>query len=384
MPVSEPKPKGKIAGLCALLREDILRGRFEPGQALPPQDVLSKQHGVAEATVSVAIGRLAQQGLAVRIPGRGSFVVQRVPTQQKVLDFVRLTAYRTNESASWVLAWSDALSLAAQHRGWVVRLHNIPEGSNARVGRMVETLAESRGVIAFGPAVPGVSERLCRHAVPVVAVFQTRGGLGVKSEHYPQITYDRRESARLATEHLVSLGYSRIGFIGLGYAPLRSSGFLDAVRQHGLNIQGKWLLEIGRDLFRLSDASARVCRELCEKVLRDKDRPEAFCCSTSRIACLLQAVASDMGLKVPDDLAIIGCDETELDIPEHVPITSVAISMEESCQNALDALEQIVSEGHVNHNRLWEPIVMPLHLTVRDSCGAKLKGGSWKSQGGRT
>ena len=79
MRAGQTKIKGKIAGLCALVRKDILSGRFAPGSLLPAQSELGKQYSMAESTVSAAMGRLVHEGLAVRIPGRGSFVVERLP-----------------------------------------------------------------------------------------------------------------------------------------------------------------------------------------------------------------------------------------------------------------------------------------------------------------
>ena len=80
--------EGKIASLCSRLREDILNGKFKPGSRIPSQSRLSKQLGVPEATASAAVARLAHEGLAVRIRGRGSFVAENLPVEQQILDFI--------------------------------------------------------------------------------------------------------------------------------------------------------------------------------------------------------------------------------------------------------------------------------------------------------
>ena len=71
MALSGTNSKGKIARLCTLMRENILSGRLKPGASLPAQRELGRRHNVSEATVAAGLGRLVQEGLVVRIHGRG-------------------------------------------------------------------------------------------------------------------------------------------------------------------------------------------------------------------------------------------------------------------------------------------------------------------------
>ena len=113
-------------------------------------------------------------------------------------------------------------------------------------------------------------------------------------------------------------------------------------------------------------------------MLTDKDRPEAICCSDSFSAHHVRMVAAKLGLRVPEDLALVSCD-TETEDPtwlcQPTGLTNVSWSQEEVWKKALDLLEEMASQPKAARiGRLWDPVMMPLHLTVKDSCGAKLRG----------
>lgn len=116
------------------------------------------------------------------------------------------------------------------------------------------------------------------------------------------------------------------------------------------------------------------CREHLKRVLTSKDRPEAICCATARIGYVAEGVAAELGLKIPDDLALIACDGVHADVQGGIGMTTVGISREETCRRALEVLDQVSQEPWDDKPSIYEPTVMPLHLTVRDSCGARVRG----------
>ena len=383
MAIVEQKSQGKIGRTCERLRQDILRGLFQPGSMLPTQREIGKRYGVAQATASAAVGRLVHEGLAVTVHGRGSFVAEDLPVEHQIIDLVRMRAVDSLLGRSaWLLAWIEEFTQCSEQCGWTPRWHHILEDDAKDTEQLGTKFSKSKGVITFGTVPIELPWLLHGRGIPVVTVVARRGGLGEGPMPYPQISFDRRESAVIATEHLVSLGYRRIGFVGLIDAPLRKTGFMDVLQRHELSVEGNWVLSLERDVFCPGDVSDRLCRELCRQILKAKSGPEAICCSTQRMAHTLESEAMAMGLRVPDDLAIIACDETEPDIPHEVGISTVAVSRKQCCQKALELVEQVGAREELENLLLLEPIMMPLHLTIRDSCGARLKGVDTKEIGG--
>lgn len=368
MAVTKQK-KGKITKLYDHLRGEILAGIFEPGTLLPPQTQLSREHGMAESTASAAVGQLVAEGLAVRIHGRGSFVAEQLPVRYEILDFVRMKAPVGTQDRSWVLSWIEDFTHLSEQRGWTPRWHHVLEEQMGQFERLAARLADSRGVILFYDLPLQLAWLLHQRGVPAVSVFLVPGGLGEKAECFPQITYDRQETARLATEHLVSTGYRRIVFVGSDYSMVRIAGFLDVLSANKLLTLPNWWVRTTLDVGNLGRERTQI-----RSILEAQDRPEAFCCATKDLARAVKSVAEDLGLRVPEDLAIVACDEGEPELPGEPGITTVGTSREQICRKALDLIEQLRCRLDREDGRLWEPIVMPIELKVKDSCGARLKG----------
>ncbi|MEU8275699.1 GntR family transcriptional regulator [Microbispora bryophytorum] len=77
MTVDQLDPRPLWEQLAAIIRDQIKAGVFEPRQVLPSEAHLQQEHGVARGTVRRAMAALAEQGWAVTIQGRGSFVAPR-------------------------------------------------------------------------------------------------------------------------------------------------------------------------------------------------------------------------------------------------------------------------------------------------------------------
>jgi len=106
---SEPG-QSRYAALAAALRARIVAGEFPPGTALPAEQSLASEHGVALGTMRRALDLLAEQGLLERVHGRGTFVKQGL-SGAPMLRFFRFGA---DGAGSREVPQSRILSRAAQ------------------------------------------------------------------------------------------------------------------------------------------------------------------------------------------------------------------------------------------------------------------------------
>jgi DNA-binding LacI/PurR family transcriptional regulator len=145
---------------------------------------------------------------------------------------------------------------------------------------------------------------------------------------------DERAAGRIATEHLVSLGHERIGFVaGPAYAlPTREKtlGRLDALRaaelEDGLVAHSDFTVGGGRE----------ALRELLAKPARE--RPTAVICSSDLMAIGAMQEADAQGLRVPHDLSIVGFDGIDAASWTNPPLTTVEQPIDEIARTAVDAL----------------------------------------------
>lgn len=273
---------------------------------------VAKQAGVGMATVSRVLNGSPQV---------------REATRSRVLSAIDLLGYRPNPLAR-------GLSLGrCQTLGVVVPFFTHPSAVE-RLRGVVAALDESRydlvlfnvqspvhrdqhlasitgrdradGLLVMSMPIPaGDLKRLASAGVPVVLVDARGPGV-------PAVVSDDVAGGRLATEHLVGLGHERIGFIGDD--PKNSFGFTSsAMREHGY---AAVLAEAGipfrKQLVRHGAHDSSVAHGLAEELLDSDDPPTAVFASSDVQAMGVLAAATERGMRVPNDLSIIGFDDVEL------------------------------------------------------------------------
>ncbi|WP_336626585.1 MULTISPECIES: LacI family DNA-binding transcriptional regulator [unclassified Microbacterium] len=139
--------------------------------------------------------------------------------------------------------------------------------------------------------------------IPIVAVDPHTGRADI-----PTVEADSYGGARLATEHLIALGHRRIGFLSgrpdLRSAALREAGYRQALAEAGLPFDPR-LVASGR-------YEALAAREAAATLVSVEDRPTAVFAANDLSALAFLEVAAERGIRVPDDISVVGFD----DIPE--------------------------------------------------------------------
>ena len=205
-----------------------------------------------------------------------------------------------------------------QGRGFHVQTSN----SASRAEREIEQLRvleqQRVGGVLWAP-VSGQSERadaLRRRGIPVVLVDRAGDGTG-----YCSVSVDDVEGGRLATDHLLSLGHSSIAVVGgpgsLQQVRDRRLGADIARAQHG----GSASLLILSTASMESGAGVTAADQLV--ALPDAERPTAVFATNDLLAIgLLQGFVTH-GLRVPEDVAIVGYDDISFAASAAVPLSSV-------------------------------------------------------------
>lgn len=166
---------------------------------------------------------------------------------------------------------------------------------------------------------------------------------GLESPAATSVGVDERAAGRLATEHLLALGHRHIGFVaGEAFAqPTREKlvGRDDALRDAGIEPNGSvahagFSVEGGREALRALMESAPGAR------------PTGVICSNDLMAigALLEAAA--LGLRIPDDLSIVGFDGIEAGSWTQPPLTTVAQPLGDIAETAITALRTLIKAPH--------------------------------------
>jgi LacI family transcriptional regulator len=161
----------------------------------------------------------------------------------------------------------------------------------------------------------------------------------------------------LAVEHLLAAGRDRIAFVNgpVDTVPgaARAKGFAEAVKRYKLKAAG------GIEAADFTFAAGRAAG----KELFKKSRPNAVICANDLIAVGVMHELAAYGLKVPDDVAVVGMDDSELAEQSFPPLTSVNLGSAERGRRAAELLlARIEDDSHAPRRIVVQPT-----LSVRRS-----------------
>ncbi len=176
----------------------------------------------------------------------------------------------------------------------------------------------------------------------------------------PRVSIDNYAAAREAMAHLIWLGHERIGLVSSQNqyisTALRLSGYRDALREANLDVREDYIRRGAADYsFKSGFDSAR-------ELLRMPDRPTALLCVSDMLALGAIASAREMGLRVPEDVTVVGFDDVEHTTMFHPHVTTVAQPCAEIGEKAMQMLEAAISRAPLDRE-----VLLPHRLIVRES-----------------
>lgn len=223
------------------------------------------------------------------------------------------------------------------------------------VRRMLERKVEGVAVLTFGEE-ESVLDQLVNHDVPMVlAEFR------LDDPKASTILLDYTTGIHAAIDHLRQLGHTQIAFLAgphkLHSALTRENDFRGAMQSAGLPIQKKWIVECDHTL-KGGVAGFEELRGLTA-------RPTAILCSNDITAIGVLRAAYHAGLRVPQDLSVIGLDDIDFAEFTLPPLTTIRLSRADLARAAFEALRQ-QAEDPTNPKKQREFLVST-SLVVRGS-----------------
>jgi DNA-binding LacI/PurR family transcriptional regulator len=335
------------------------------------------------------IARVAQEaGVGVGTVSRvinGSASVSEA-TRRRVLDVVAELGYEPNATAralstgrtrsvgviapfftrSSVIERLRGVAPMLAASGYQLVLFDV-ERPEQRNGVFRSVIGRVDGLLSISLA-PSMADqrRLAAAGIPVVLVDQAHDAL-------PTVTVDDVEGGRIATAHLIELGHRRIAFAGdtvdgvhgASASSRRCVGYQRAIGEAGLPVRtdlvklrphGREAAAIARDLLELASPPTAV-----------------FASSDLQALAMIDALAA-LGMRVPDDLSVIGFDDVEL--ARYAGLTTVSQPLEDSGTKGAELLLAALEGEDVLQPRQH----LPLELVVRGTT-APPRGGEQGPEG---
>jgi LacI family transcriptional regulator len=175
------------------------------------------------------------------------------------------------------------------------------------------------------------------------------------------ITDDERVGM-LATAHLLDLGRRAIAHIGgppIVHARRREQGWRDALRAGGVRLLDEWLVRGG---FMERDGYRGM-----KQLLAVRPRIDAVFAANDPAAIGAMKAIWDAGVRVPEDVAVVGAGDIAHGDLLRVPLTTVGWSRQDQGRHAAELLLQAVEQEGADEP---QRVIIPPQLIVRESCGA--------------
>ncbi len=226
------------------------------------------------------------------------------------------------------------------------------------------------GLIVMGvhekhPAVPKILDS----GIPAMFI-----DVSVQRERAANVRSDNFGGAFAAARHLLELGHTRIAFMNeVADAAIfhdREAGFAAALAGRGLKPDGAHVVRSSNRL----DLAFRAALKLLS---RHKDDITAVMTVSDRQAIGVLQACAELGIKVPDDLSVVGFDDIDLAATTSPPLTTVRQQGEEIGSEAASELMRMIEDESYRPNE----IVLPTELVVRRSTSAVTRDGRIGEQG---
>lgn len=183
------------------------------------------------------------------------------------------------------------------------------------------------------------------------------------------VTADNLRGGHDATTHLISLGHRRIGFVGASLSNIsglkRFQGYVDALREHGLTMDEK--LIVGRRDGREQTpgyATEEMGFECMNRLLELREPPTAIFARNDITALGAISAIKSAGLRIPQDIAVVGYDDIPLARHTSPPLTTIRQPTREQGRLAAELLLRRVESSEAPGR---EERILDCELVVRES-----------------
>jgi DNA-binding LacI/PurR family transcriptional regulator len=336
------------------IRQQIETGVYPPRKALPSIRRLADSLAVNHLTVRRALGSLIAEGLLVSNAGSGTFVKEptlRGSTVALIMDTdgTELPAKVSLGARQVLEAQGVDMVVRSDHDDDRIQAEEVDRlGGNGTRGAIIEPFG--------GPAGTHAILRQALAGFPVVLVPGCIPGIPISC-----VTLDFETGAYTATKHLIDRGRRRVAIIGnVNYSTARQriEGFRRAMGEHGLPVHPAHVLP---NIVTLDEVRAAT-----SGLLEARPRPDAIIYGNDYRALAALQVIHGAGLKVPDDVAVVGSGNFQVASLAQPPLTTMGYDVVELGRAAAAMLLELIGVS-VKERREPRTRVMPVTLVCRES-----------------
>lgn len=354
--------KSKYEEIADSIIAEMERGMLKPGDKIYSENELVSMFGVSRQTARHAVSVLESRGIVSRIRGSGTYVNgdghEKEKNRIKTMRIAIMTTYVDEYIFPSMLKEMEGRLSRAGYALQVAFTHNTVEKE-----RMI-----LNGFLKDG-AVDGIIAETTKSGLPnpnldIYRELQRKGiSVLFLNSSYPElkaahVSLDDYRAGRMVTEHLLQCGHQKIAGIfksddGQGHQ--RYAGYVDALMEQEIKVKGEQIAWIDTcELKEMKEDAARYLRRISGCT--------ACVCYNDEVANQLVGICKEAGIRIPEDLSIVGIDNSDLAGRCEIPLTSAQNPVKELAGAAASRMLEILA-GH----DIEESVELKPELVIRKS-----------------
>ncbi|MGN7940376.1 GntR family transcriptional regulator [Virgibacillus sp. 6R] len=351
------------------IKEWIDEGKVLPGEKIYSENELVKMFEVSRHTVRQAVGDLVHEGWLYREQGAGTFVsnrreqIQIQPVSSTGKNIGVITTYISDYIFPSIIKGIESYLSSHGYSLTFACTDNDPEKEKqcleAMLSRNIDGLiVEPTRSSSYNPNLHYYLE-MEQNQIPYLMINQYYPQLNP-----PNIILDDEKGGFIATDHLIKLGHTKV--IGIfksddNQGLNRMQGFIRAFRENNIQFFPEMIVT-----YTTEEKEGSYLQKLKDILVSD-EKPTGIVCYNDEIAIKVLNVLRDLEIKVPEELSIVGYDDSYLAEASEIKLTSVTHPKMDMGIEAAKWIVSAVENGDWEETRqkVYEP-----EIVIRNSTSA--------------
>lgn len=330
------------------VKNKLQNGSLNPGDRLNSEHELAEKFELSRQTIRHAIAVLEKEGYVNRIQGSGTYISDNNITDK--INRKNIAIITTYVDAYIFPQTIQHIERVLSDAGYTVQIYF----TNNRISRektILQSIVEKddiAGVIVepTKSSLPNPNlkyyEQLMKKHVPVLFINSYYEVLNA-----PHVSMNDKMAGKKATEYVISKGHTKIGGVFKlddAQGSRRYAGFLEAMNQANLKVTGNDLLWF--DTVDLE--SEENVYDLAMRIRRRLSTRTAIVMYNDELSYKVIEQLTKEGIHIPEDISIVGIDDSILATSGFVQLSSVAYPTKEIAQKAAKNMLELIKDGQFN------------------------------------
>lgn len=352
------------------VKSKIIDGTYTPNQKISSESELMKEFGVSRHTVRLAIGDLVTKGWLYREQGSGTFCADRSklsnnPTTSTSKNIAIVTTYLSDYIFPSIIRGAES---RLSDEGYQVSIFSTNNNHDNERSILEKILSQQFDGVIVEPTKSAYSNpnityylNLEQLSIPYIMINAYYDELEPLS-----IVMDDEKGGFLQAEHLINLGHKEI--VGCFKTDdtqgiKRMKGFLKAHRQNNIPINASHIIT-----YNTEEKDKKPLQELEKLLSADNEAITGLVCYNDELAMRLLDLLRSKSIRVPEDISLVGHDDSLLAEISEVKLTSIVHPQSELGELAADTIIDLIKSKQTSVNvynsssKVYEP-----ELVIRSS-----------------